>query len=190
MSINRPAYPDYDLPDEVTASSPEQLRAIADPLRSTLLDLVMERAATINELALAVKRPKSTVAHHVAVLVRAGLLRVVRTRRVKAIEERSYGRTGRVILISAIKRDPTRPAPKVNLLAEAAAEVGSDAELRSTLRHVRIPAETAVAFWQEVLELAGRFTRLGRSGDSVYAFAAGLYQTTQPTLPDREDHDG
>ena len=44
----------------------------ADPLRSTIIDLVLERAATVAELAAAVKRPKSTVAHHVNVLVHAG----------------------------------------------------------------------------------------------------------------------
>jgi len=64
----------------VTASSPEQLRAITDSLRSTLLDLVLERTATINELTATVNRPKSTVAHHVGVLAETGLLRVVRTR--------------------------------------------------------------------------------------------------------------
>lgn len=71
------------------------MKALADPLRSSLLDLVLERAATVKELAAAVGRPKSTVAHHVRVLVDAGLLRVVRIRRVKAIDEQWYGRTGR-----------------------------------------------------------------------------------------------
>ena len=78
----------------VTASSPEQLRAIADSLRSTLLGLVLERTATINELTATVNRPKSTVAHHVGVLVETGLLRVVAhplTRRVRSIEERFCG---------------------------------------------------------------------------------------------------
>jgi DNA-binding transcriptional ArsR family regulator len=45
-----------------------------------------ERAepATITELAVAVERPKSTLAHHVKVLTEAGLVRVTRTRRVRA----------------------------------------------------------------------------------------------------------
>jgi DNA-binding transcriptional ArsR family regulator len=88
MSINSQRTPDYDLPDTVEVTTPAQLRAIADPLRSSLLYLTLERAATVTELATAVGRPKSTVAHHVGVLVEAGMLRVVRTRRVRAIEER------------------------------------------------------------------------------------------------------
>src|SRR3981189_698642 len=96
--------PDYDLPDTVEVSTPTQLRAIADVLRTTILDLVLERAATVAELAAAVGRPKSTVAHHVNVLVDAGMLRVVRTRRVRAIDERFYGRTARLFRVGALNR--------------------------------------------------------------------------------------
>src|ERR687895_909389 len=95
MAINSPV-PDYDLADTLELSTPEQVRAISDPLRTTLLGLLHERAATVTELATAVKRPKSTVAHHVKVLTEAGILQVVRTRRVRAIDERYYGRTARM----------------------------------------------------------------------------------------------
>src|SRR5213080_826438 len=91
--------PDYELDEKMIITAPAQLRAIADPLRDTILDLLLERAATVAELAAAVERPKSTVAHHVNVLVDAGMLRVVRTRRVRAIDERYYGRTARVFYV-------------------------------------------------------------------------------------------
>jgi DNA-binding transcriptional ArsR family regulator len=201
MSIITSGTPDYELPDQVSATTSEQLKAIADPLRSVLLDLVLERAATINELAQAVERPKGTVAHHVSVLVAAGLLRVVRTRRVRAIEERFYGRTGRTIVISPVpSRSGTKPsgsgtAPdsppaRLSLLAQGAAEAGDTPNLRCTLRRARIPAERAAEFWQGVLELADEFTRLERAGDTIYGFAAGVYPTTQHALPDPlpEDH--
>src|SRR6478736_1844162 len=94
--------PDYELPETVEVATPAQLRAISDPLRSTFLDLLLERAATVSELAAAVGRPKSTVAHHVNVLVDAGMLFVVRTRRVRAIDERFYGRTARLFRVGAV----------------------------------------------------------------------------------------
>ncbi len=115
--------PDYELADQIVITAPEQLRAIADPLRDTILDLLLERAATVTELAAAVKRPKSTVAHHVNVLVAAGMLRVVRTRRVRAIDERYYGRTARVFYVGVVNRpgeDPT--TVHANALSVAAAE--------------------------------------------------------------------
>src|SRR5215213_3890393 len=92
--------PDYDLADRIALTRPSQVKAIAHPLRTTILGLLHERAATVSELAVAVERPKSTVAHHVKVLSEAGLVRVVRTRRVRAIEERFYGRTARMFYVA------------------------------------------------------------------------------------------
>src|SRR5215467_2597458 len=103
MSIN-PSPPDYELLDRLELTTPAQVRAISDPLRTTILGLLHERAATVTELASAVKRPKSTVAHHVNVLANAGLLRVVRTRRVRAIEERYYGRAARMFYVGLGRR--------------------------------------------------------------------------------------
>src|ERR671914_2300717 len=121
MSINR--LPDYELADQIIVTAPKQLRALADPLRATILDLLLERAATVAELAAALERPKSTVAHHVNVLVDAGMLRVVRTRRVRAIDQRYYGRTARVFYVGVVNRpgeDPT--TVHANALSVAAAE--------------------------------------------------------------------
>ena len=64
--------PDYDLEEMIVVTAPGQLRALADPLRGTLLDLLLERAATVTEMAVAVDRPKSTVAYHVNLLVDPG----------------------------------------------------------------------------------------------------------------------
>ena len=61
-----------------------QVQAIGNRLRTTILGLLHERAASVSEIAAAVDRPKSTVAYHVNVLSDAGLVRVVRTRRVRA----------------------------------------------------------------------------------------------------------
>jgi DNA-binding transcriptional ArsR family regulator len=187
MSINS-AIPDYELAERTVVTAPAQLRALADPLRATILDLLLERAATVAELAAAVKRPKSTVAHHVNVLVDAELLRIVRTRRVRAIDERYYGRTARVFYVGVVNRpgeDPT--TVHANALSVAAAEsvpaYESD-DLRSISRHARIPPADAAEFWDRVLELAGEFAQLPRSGDTAYGFVAGLYPTDYPTLPD------
>jgi len=182
--------PDYDLPETVQATTRAQLRAIADPLRSTLLDLVLERAATVAELAAAVDRPKSTIAHHVNVLVEAGMLRVVRTRRVRAIDERYYGRTGRTIYVGVVRRPGDTETPVcINGLSVAAAESVAAHEadrLYTTIRHARIPAQSASEFWQRVEALIREFTQLPRSGDTVYGLVAGLYPTEHPMLPEAE----
>jgi DNA-binding transcriptional ArsR family regulator len=187
MSVNQ-QIPDYDLEQLVVVTAPGQLRALADPLRTTLLDLLLERAATVTEMAQAVDRPKSTVAYHVNLLVDAGLLRVVRTRRVRAIEERYYGRAARTFYVGVL----TRPEDKqvvaaMNGLAQATAESAAAHaadDLRCTLAHARIPREEVRNFWAEVQELTRRFAQIPRAGDQVYGFVAGLYPTEAPTLPD------
>jgi len=188
MSINS-ELPDYELQERALLTAPRELRALAHPLRSTLLDLVLERAATVSELAAAVGRPKSTVAHHVGVLVEAGLFRVVRTRRVRAIDERFYGRTARAFYVGEVPLEQLAPLPWTNYLADAAAE--SDAAYRadtlwSNHRHARISRAQANEFWQRVDEVIREFSQLPRSGDTVYGFVAGLYPTDHPSLPETE----
>ncbi len=182
--------PDYHIDEMIVITAPEQLRAIAEPLRDTLLELLLERAATVSEMAQAVGRPKSTVAYHVNVLVDTGLARVVRTQRVRAIDERFYGRVARTIYIGALSRPEDKEVvAAVNGLAQAAAEAGpahAADELRCTLVHARIPIEEVRSFWAQVQEVARHFTQIPRAGDQVYGFAAGLYPTDAPTLPDVE----
>ncbi|HEX9336937.1 MAG TPA: helix-turn-helix domain-containing protein [Pseudonocardiaceae bacterium] len=188
MSSDTPI-PDYDLADLRIVSAPQELRAMADPFRSTLLELVLERAATVAELAAAVGRPKSTVAYHVGLLVDAGLLTVVRTRKVRAIDERFYGRTARIFYVGRIRPEQARAL--TNLLSEAAVESTPAHEaddLRAIMRHARIPRESVVKFWDRVFELTREFSQLPRSGDTVYSFVAGLYPTTDyPVLPEPDD---
>jgi DNA-binding transcriptional ArsR family regulator len=186
MTVNE--IPDYELDELLVITAPDQLRALADPLRESLLDLLHERAATVTELAQAVGRPKSTVAYHVNVLVSAGLLRVVRTKRVRAVEERYYGRVARTLYIGALSRPQDKETVlAVNGLARGAAESApahAADQLRCTLLHARIPVSEVRRFWAQVQELARQFAQLPRSGDQVYGFAAGLYPVDAPALPE------
>ena len=50
------------------------------------------------QLARELDLPKGTVGHHLKVLERAGLIRVVHTRKVRAVTEKFYGRVARLFL--------------------------------------------------------------------------------------------
>ncbi len=181
--------PDYDLDDRRTVTDRRSVTAMFHPLRSTVLDLLLERAATVNELAAAVDRPPSSVAYHVGVLVDAGLLRVVRTRRIRAVDERFYGRTARIFLVGATDPDVDAHLTATNPLADAANEAegahrGDD--LRCIHRHARIPDDVVEEFWDEVLSLADRFSSTARSGDDTFAFVAAVYPSDSPALPSSE----
>lgn len=177
--------PDYLLDDVRVVVENHELKAMFHPLRGTLLDLVLERAATVGELAAAVGRKPSAVAYHVKALVDAGLLKVVRTRRVRAIDERFYGRTARVFQVGVIR--PEQFGALTNTLFEAAVESVPAHEiddLRAVHRHARVPREHIVEFWERVLDLTREFSALPRAGDTTYAFVAGLYPTDYPSLPE------
>jgi DNA-binding transcriptional ArsR family regulator len=177
------AVPDYELADSVIADGGAALKALADTTRVRILDLVLERAATVTELAAALGRPKSSVAYHVDTLVAAGLLRVVRTRKVRAIDERFYGRTGRTIVMGA----GGAGTHARNFLGEAINEASSSGvDALATLRHARIPEARAEEFFERVVALAEEFTRLPRGGDMVFGFVASVYPTDHPTLPNEQ----
>ncbi len=174
--------PDYPLADAVVADRPDQFKALGDPLRSHILDLALERALTVSDLAGTLGRPKGTIAHHVGVLVEAGLLTVVRTRQVRAITERFYGRTGRTIHISS--HDGDDPLPFVRE-AEREVDTALSRELGEsmfTLRHARIPPERALEFAERALALAVEFTELPRAGAVEFGFLVGVYPTTRRTV--------
>jgi DNA-binding transcriptional ArsR family regulator len=186
MSRN-PSPPDYDLADRIALTRPSQVKAIGHPLRTTILSLLHERAATVTELAAAVDRPKSTVAHHVKVLTEAGLVQVVRTRRVRAIEERFYGRTARMFYVGVERRADGDEMPRdFNDFEVAAGESTTayrDGKLWGFIRHARISEAQASEFWERMAGLVAEFDELPRSGETVYGFALGVYPTDHPTLP-------
>jgi DNA-binding transcriptional ArsR family regulator len=189
MSIN-PSPPDYDLLDSLELTTPAQVKAISDPLRTTILSLLHERAASVTELAGAVERPKSTVAHHVKVLADAGLLRVVRTRRVRAIEERFYGRTARMFYYVGNPSGGDALPTDFNDFEVAAKEsvaAHEAGELWAFIRHARISSDQASEFWQRIADLVREFDELPRTGATVYGFAAGVYPTDHPTLPPTDE---
>ena len=154
---------------------------MADPLRTTILDLVLERAATVGELAAAVEPAEEYGGPpRRACWCDAKMLKVVRTRRVRAIDERFYGRTARMFYVGAVRPEQARELG--NNLAVAAAESAPAHEaddLRAVIRHARIPRERAAEFWERVFELTREFTQLPRSGDTVYGRVIAATQTAR-----------
>jgi DNA-binding transcriptional ArsR family regulator len=89
----------------MVVSDREQLRALADDLRARIISLLRERAWSNQELSRELGVPKGTVGHHMKVLESAGLIHVVRTRQVRAVTEKYYGRVARLFLF-----EPEDPA--------------------------------------------------------------------------------
>lgn len=189
-----PQVPDHDLADALVLTTTAQVKAISHDLRTAILNLLHERAASVAELASAVQRPRSTVAYHVGVLVEAGLLQVVRTRRVRAVEERFYGRTARRVTIAVDTGNEGSSGEALPLdfndfevAARESAQAFLDRRLWGFIRHARITEDRAGEFWERMSELVREFELLPRAGDTVYGFAVGIYPTDQRPLPPADD---
>jgi DNA-binding transcriptional ArsR family regulator len=184
--------PDYDLLDSIELTTPFQVQAIGNQLRTTVLGLLHERAATVTELAGAMGRPKSTIAYHVNVLLEAGLVRVVRTRRVRAIEERYFGRTARMFYVG-VGSGPGGEDLRLDFndfeVAAAESKTAYQAHrLWSFIRHARVSPELVSEFWDRAMTLVHEFDRLPRSGDTAYGFVIGVYPMADyPVLPEPEE---
>ena len=128
-----------------------------------------------------------TVAHHVDVLTRNGLLRVVRTRKVRALEERFYGRTARLLYVAAEPAPAGEGMPTdfndFEVAARESATAFERGKLWGFIRHARISEDQASQFWDRMAQLVEEFDRMPRSGDTTYGFAIGIYPTDHPTLP-------
>lgn len=131
---------DQDLADVIDATRPDQLRALSHPLRNRILTSLDRDGATISQLANRLRTNKGNVAHHLGVLVSAGLVRKGRTRTVRGGTEQYFLPVGRRV------RFGTGPdgAPIRAMLATVADEIPPDDHLLN-LRHLRLTANQAAA---------------------------------------------
>jgi DNA-binding transcriptional ArsR family regulator len=183
---------DYELDEVIEVRRPDQFRAVGDPTRQKIISLLSERAATTSQLAKALGQPKGSVGHHLKVLEEAGLIRVVRTRQVRAITEKYYGRTARLFDFMHGEGELARE-PTLQLLRQVMNEyVAPESEEWTadvlTSRHARIPASRAKGFTRRLLEVADEFTDLETvQGERVYGLLAGVFLTDLPELPGDEE---
>lgn len=191
MSISQQPFPDYELDEVRRVSTPQQIKAMFDPFRGILLELLLERAATVQELAAAVERPKSSVAYHVGLLASAGLLKIVRTHRVRGIEERFYGRTARMFYVLGPGPERTESTPNwFEAVAAESEQAQREDNLRAGKRYAWISDEDADEFWFQVIELVNEYAQRPRAENGVaYAFLTALYPTKHPRLPKPDDTD-
>jgi DNA-binding transcriptional ArsR family regulator len=177
---------DYELADEVRADTSTRMKALGDPLRMTILDLVLERAMTVTELAARLRRPKGSVAYHVKVLLDAGLLQVVRTQKVRAIDERYYGRTARTIVFE----HPSDEIPFLNdVLAEADLQLPDETVAGGfTYRRARIPRERVEEYVQRLFAITLEFIAEPRGGDIEYGLYVGMFPTNRRIGPVDSDN--
>src|SRR4051794_18621678 len=182
--------PDYDLDDVLYLTTPDQFKAITGSTRPRILGLLAQQAATTKQIAEILRLPKGTAGHHLKVLEDASLIRVVRTRQVRAITEKYYGRAARTYRISTDDCAPGvsgAPVPREVIahplrqaLSEYAPAPEGDDPSTFIITHARVPAARAREFALRLEALQQEFHAEATPGEKVYGFAAGIYLTNWP----------
>jgi DNA-binding transcriptional ArsR family regulator len=95
--IDPPAMP--ELPPCLVISGAKQYKALGDPLRVRILELIQHQPRTAKQLADLLERPPGTIGHQLRVLEAAGLAQVVARRLVKGIVAKYYARTAHIFLV-------------------------------------------------------------------------------------------
>jgi DNA-binding transcriptional ArsR family regulator len=174
--------PDYDAPDVLVVSEPEQLKALGDELRARIIVMLRERAHSVSELAAKLEMPKGTVAHHVKVLESARLVKVVRTRKVRALTEKYYGRSARLFLYESADTGGYEDvrnivAASLRVAAEEILPVDEeDAAACSGVLRVRLSDADARRFDKRLTKLMDEFRACDDPDGTPYGLALALYR--------------
>ncbi|MFJ6425016.1 ArsR/SmtB family transcription factor [Streptomyces hydrogenans] len=157
--------PPEDLPETIHVTTDEQLRAVSNLTRHRIMAVLRFEPATITQIAERVGLAKGSSSYHVRLLERAGLVKVVRTRKIRGVTERYYAMAARTIALP----DPGEGAPDV-LMRHAVADLeasSAQSERHVGMAHLRLTDE--------------QFAELGAR---LQALADEYRKLSDPTLPD------
>ncbi len=162
--------------DDVTAvTTPEQFKALGHPARHRLLFALGQSQATISQLAATLGSNKGNVAHHLNVLLSAGLVEPAGSRTVRGGTEQYYRRASR-----GLKYDDA-VTTEVAFRALAAEIAAAQPEPFLTLRTLRLTPEHAAQLTATLRDLADQ----AEDGPAQprYGLLLGLYQPARQPPP-------
>ena len=171
-----------DSSDQFTITRPDQLQALGAPTRWQILGRLLEGPASNQELARALGAAKGTISHHVRVLDRAGLIRVVEERRVRGVVEKRYARVGGRFRLPERETALGAEYPELGTLplrqaiAEASPSGGPDDPSMSFVMRARMPAARARRFANLLNELAAEFADGAPGEGETFGIVAGIYR--------------
>lgn len=149
--------PEDDLPETFHVTTDEQLRAVSNLTRHRIMAELRFGPATITQIAERLGLAKGSSSYHVRLLERAGLVTVVRTRKVRGVTERYYAMAARTIELP----DPQAGQRDV-LMRHAVAdlEAAPDGERHVRMAHLRLTEEQFAALGARLEALADEYREL------------------------------
>ncbi len=180
-----------DLPLSRDVDTPQQMKALADPVRHRILGIIQSRPATAKQIADRLKIPPGTIGHHLQVLESAGLAQVVARRLVRGIVAKYYTRTARIFTYNFPDVVTGKVPALVRFLTDARDELAEtlvdgvpEALVKTAFPHARLTAERYAYFERRLTDLVEEFIAEPATGEgTVFSLSVALFQSP-PYLQD------
>ncbi|MBT8247023.1 MAG: helix-turn-helix domain-containing protein [Acidimicrobiia bacterium] len=161
---------------ELVLTEPSQLKAIAHPIRTRLLNALEAEPRSAKQLATDLDLTHGNVGHHLKVLERGGLVEVVEERKVRALTERIFAPAYDRLRIEVGEGGLDR----IHFLFEQAGrEAAPQAEQpfddQGRLYSARMPEDRAAEFAARLVALADEFAAAEGDGPT-FGFAGAVYR--------------
>lgn len=122
----------------------QQLKTLSDPLRVDMLELILNEARTVKQIATQLGLPPTKLYYHMNALETAGFARVVQTRVKSGIIEKYYRRAARTFLVDpklfAAHLEPN--GRQAELLASVFQATADDVRRSTEADLIQLPATT------------------------------------------------
>jgi DNA-binding transcriptional ArsR family regulator len=163
-------------------ATPEEARALANPLRLRILRLCLDRALTNEELAARLGRDAGSMLHHVRLLVRTGFLAAEDERRgARGAVERPYRATGKSWTLDVGEVEESGVASSgtlamIDAFRAEVAETPKDRLLTASRLGVRLTDEQARAFGERFQALVDELAAADDPAGEPYGFFVGAHR--------------
>ena len=172
-----------ELPPSLWVTTEQQFKAVADPLRGRIIQVLRTQPATAKQLADLLGSTPGAVGHHLQVLEAAGLVRVVARRLVHGIVAKYYVRTALTFLFDLPRETVGVASMDLQMLAQARDELtealpsfGLKGLCDTWFPHKRLSRERALAYQQRLNVLVDDFLREQPDPDGqAYSLVISLF---------------
>ena len=162
---------------ELVLTEPAQLKAIAHPVRTRLLNALEAEPRSAKQLATDLALTHGNVGHHLKVLAGSGLIEVIEERRVRALTERVFAPAYDRLRIEMAHGGVDRLRFLFEQAArEAAPEAEQPFEEWGRLYSAQMSEERAAEFAARLVALADEFAAREERGAATFGFAGAVYK--------------
>jgi|SRR5437660_4969464 len=173
-----------ELPVRLQVNTVQQFKAMGDPLRWRILNLIQHQPYTAKQIAERLKASPGTIGHHLQVLEASGLAQVVARRLIHGIVAKYYTRTARIFQLDFPTEVTGNTSTSLKIMTDARDEMaeaieteGENAVLSDGLPHMRLSPEQAKIYKERISALIDDFLREPPAPDGqVYGLYTVLFK--------------